>query len=247
MTARKAAIGLCMICALLVSAFAASGASAAATAYTCAKGGGAKDFSDSTCKTSVTAGTGEYGHVEIPANTRTKITGESTGNSILKATTAGVTLELTSTALDAEEAGSGEPAFMENREVGGVMEAFGEGRIKYTNVTANHSCLINGAATATLITNRLKATTTSTSSLTFEPATPPKFIEFTLTGCAISALNKTWTVEGSVTGQVNGGSTTFTHATVTGEKTLKSNGSIISGLEGVLDILGENGNHLTLT
>ena len=103
---------------------------------------------------------------------------------------------------------------------------------QFTNLTANHSCLINGAATATLVTNRLKATMISTTSLTFESAARPKFIEFTLSGCAISALNKTWTVEGSLIGQVNGARTAFTHATVTGGKALRENGSIIAGLEG---------------
>jgi len=241
MTARKAAIGLCMICALLVAAVTASGASAATTAYTCVPHAGGP--LNGTCSG---AGT-EAEHVEVPPNTKTNITGESTGNSILKATTAGVTLELTSTALDAEEAGPGEPAFMENREVGGVMEAWGEGKIKYTNVTANHNCLINGAATATLITNRLKATTTNKATLTFEPAAPPTFISFTLSGCAISALNKTWTVEGSVTGEVEGVTTVFKHTKTTEAKTLKANTSITAGLEGNLDIIGQNGNHLSLT
>src|SRR6185312_13389525 len=116
MTARKAAIGLCMICALLVAAVTASGAGAATTAYTCVPHVGGP--LNGTCSGAGAAAE----HVEVPPNTKTNISAQSTGNITLKATTAGVTVEITATALDAEEAGPGEPAFMENREVGGVME-----------------------------------------------------------------------------------------------------------------------------
>ncbi len=213
MTARKTVIGLCMICAMLVSAVAASGASASAATAVTSPGG---TFAGST-----------------------SITGESEGSSILKATTAGVAVELTSTALE----GTGT---MTNTETGGVMEAAGTGTIKYLNVTANHSCLVNGAASGSVTTALLKAHSLSTTELKFEPNSGSEFASFTLSGCAIAALNKTWTISGSVVGTVSGTKTTFTHAGTTAQGTLKANGSIAAGLEGVLKIKGENGNGLAL-
>jgi len=213
MTARKTIIGLCMICAMLVSAIAASGASASSA-------------------TAVTAGGTTF-------TGSTSITGESEGNSILKATTGGVTVELVSTALE----GSGS---MANSETGGVMEASGTGTIKYLNVSANHSCLVNGAASSSVTTNLLHAHSLSTTQLKFEPNSGTTFAEFSLSSCAISALNKTWIISGSVIGTVNGAKTEFTHEGTTGQGTLKANTSIPAGLAGILKIKGENGNGLEL-
>src|SRR5262245_34707505 len=84
--ARRSAVGLSLICALVFCALAAQGASAAegknTTAYECVKGGGSKDFSDAHCDNNVGAGKGEYGHVVLPLNEKItlSITNEKTKN-----------------------------------------------------------------------------------------------------------------------------------------------------------------------
>jgi len=232
---------------MLFSAFAAQAAHANtnATSWDCQHFEEEKtQFQESRCTSN--SSFGHWEKVQTSAGVKREITGESEGNTVLKATTGGVAVELTSTALDAEAAGVGEPAFVENREVGGVMESWGEGKIKYTNVTANHSCLVNGAASATIITERLKAHTLSTTELKFEPAAGSTFASFTLSSCAISALNKTWTISGSVVGTVNGDKTVFTHEGTTGQGTLKANTSIPAGIAGVLLIEDATGGSLSL-
>ena len=79
MTGRRAVIGLSLLGALLVCAFAAQSASANVattskriTAVTCVKGGGLKDFSKTHCDPgdTVEAGKGEFGHVAINGETK---------------------------------------------------------------------------------------------------------------------------------------------------------------------------------
>jgi hypothetical protein len=97
MIGRKAAvIGLALLSALLVCAFAAQGASAAAgvntTAYTCVSSGGEtnKDFSDAHCDNTVTPGTGKFEHLKIGLNTTTEleVTNEKTAENTTKSTIA---------------------------------------------------------------------------------------------------------------------------------------------------------------
>jgi hypothetical protein len=77
MTGRTRAIaGACLLCALLVSAFAAQSASAVTkgtTAFTC-KETGTGDFKDAHCKEGVSPGTGSFKHVEVAKDTTTHIT-----------------------------------------------------------------------------------------------------------------------------------------------------------------------------
>jgi hypothetical protein len=118
----RSMFGVLVVLALALSAVAAQGASAAEnTAYTCAPGG--TQFSNATC---TTAGTG-FGHVVVPVNTSTAITGTG-GTTKLASTISGVAVELQSTSLDASGA-------MENTVVGGEMLARGTGTITYTGVT----------------------------------------------------------------------------------------------------------------
>jgi hypothetical protein len=88
MIGRRAAIGLSLLSALVVCAFIAQAASAAkatnTTAFTCVKGGGAKDFADAHCDKNVGEGKGEYGHVAIPLGEKTE--GETTNKSVTEET-----------------------------------------------------------------------------------------------------------------------------------------------------------------
>jgi len=193
---------------------------------------------DKKCKTeALEAGkSGQWGHLQIPEGP-TLNTFESEGNTVLKATTGGVTITLTSSSLE----GSGE---IENA-TGGEIK--GTGTITYLGVAANHSCLVNGSATSSITTKLLKETGVSTTELKFEPNSGSTIAEFTLSSCAISALNKTWVISGVVVGTFNGAEVEFSHAGTTTQGTLKANTSIAAGLEGGLLIVGANGNLLAVT
>jgi len=216
MTARRTSFVVGMICAMLVAAVVASDASASSA-------------------TAVTSPGGAFTGV-------TNITGESEGNSIFKATTGGVAIELTATAVEITPISLFQPPFLENTEFGGVMEAQAEGSLKFLHVSANHSCKVNGGSTGTITTQALEAVTRSTTELRFEPVFIPEIASFELSGCAISPLNKKWEISGSVVGTVNGTKIEFTHAGTTAQSTLKFNSSINAGFAGILKIRGQNGN-----
>src|SRR4029077_380537 len=87
MIGHRAIAGLSLLSALLFCALAAQGASAAehtsenTTAFTCVAGGGKLDFKDAHCDTTVTPGTGSFGHELIPAGkTEIEITNKNTAN-----------------------------------------------------------------------------------------------------------------------------------------------------------------------
>ncbi len=107
MIGHRTAIGLSLLGALLICAFAAQSASAAeaknTTAVTCVKGAGNKDFKDAHCDEKVAEGTGEFGHVAIANGVETEIettnakTAEKTTkstNATLKGTLAGAVLHI---------------------------------------------------------------------------------------------------------------------------------------------------------
>src|SRR5882757_8683545 len=75
MIGRRSVIGLAVLCALVVGAFAAAGASAEQRAYTCTPEAGVKDYAtaDQHCVTNIGSGGGR-GHTLI-STAGTKITG----------------------------------------------------------------------------------------------------------------------------------------------------------------------------
>jgi hypothetical protein len=254
MTGRRAIFGLCIACALLVSAVAAQGASAATTAFTCAKGAPKATWSDAHCTSTVS--TLEYGHVLVTK--KTTITGASgtkfEGKQRLKATINGIVTELVATGVS----GTGT---MENTELGGVggeMAAKGTGTITYTGVTvakpAEKGCKVRevgGEGKEEMVTTQtLAAQTTNEMGLKFTPAVGTLFAKFKLEGCkgteALEGLNKEYEVTGSIIGTPEGGETVSTHAGTTAQETLFV-GPNKAGLEGSLTIKGENGNALTVT
>src|ERR1700712_4429869 len=99
MNGRKAIVGLCMACALLVSAFAAQSAAAAqtgTTAFTCSEGATTKPWSNPHCNGTRTTET--WGHVKINPDIITELSGASgTSKPVqkLKATINGIVTELT--------------------------------------------------------------------------------------------------------------------------------------------------------
>lgn len=251
MNGRRAIGGLCMLCALLVSAIAAQGASAAGTtAHTCAKTvpPSLGVFTEDHCRTQVQPAQNLWAHVSIPNNTTTTLRGSAAGQTKLKATIGGIATELVANTLS----GTGS---MENKEAGGEMFASGTGTITYTEVAvaspAGKGCKVstdNGGVAGEeglVHTNTLKATTQGQGEfLKFEPNEGEVFATFIISGCtgsaALEALNKTYTVTGSVKGVPTGATTKFTHAETTTQGNLKLNGSIKAGIEGDLELEGED-------
>jgi hypothetical protein len=130
----RTVVGFVLLSALLVCAFTAQGASAAVakntTAFTCVKGGGAGDFKDAHCNEKVTAGTGEYGHVEIKVGEETKVSFTNAGTAgatkeatpaILKVTLFGVKVEIVCTKV------TGEGTFRNEEPAPGVHTGKGTG------------------------------------------------------------------------------------------------------------------------
>ncbi len=147
MIGHRAVIGLALLSALLVCAFAAQSASAAfvpavnTTAFTCVPGGGKLDFKDAHCDEKVPDGTGSFGHVLIPAGETTiSITNAKTANAtttaepaVLKMVLGGVASEITATTLTGEGFILNEeiPAGSKNHQVTGTVTT------KYTGITIN--------------------------------------------------------------------------------------------------------------
>jgi hypothetical protein len=236
MNGRKAIASVCMLCALLLSAVAAEGASAAGTTgYTCVKGKGT--LRGEHCLTSGGA-PAEYGHVAVPINTTTEgtVTNEKTGgekvNGKLKATIAGAAITLTATGAIGNGWGT-------NAEEGGEMYGHGEGTTTFTGVTATGGCKIftdSGAGKGeegVIHTEPLKATSKGHGdSGKLEPKEGTVFARFTLEGCTNSGINGTYTVTGSIKPTVIAGSTvSYTHTNTTEQNTLKLNGTIKAGIE----------------
>jgi hypothetical protein len=246
MIGRKTVIGLTMLCALLVSAFAAQSASAvASTAHTCKLGGtgttNAATFSDEHCKVKAAGQTGAYKHIGIAPSTTTEIIGTDVttaparSGATLKATVAGSAIELVAK----EVHGTGS---MENL-AAPEMQAAGFGEIKYTNVTENLlGCKVTGkpGGAGVVETKKLAASTLGAGmGLKFTPQEGTLFAELELTECIIGPI--TIKVFGSVLGATNGATTTTVHNTITGEKSLRLQNATtgpIAGIDGTLTISG---------
>jgi hypothetical protein len=261
MNGRRAVFALCMACALLVSAFVASGAQGVANAVTCkpvTKNPNTKGFSDTRCKSpsenksNPAEDNVKAEHIDITQ--ATSIGGEPgesfSGQQTLRATINGINTELRTTSVT----GSGElEKFDETIE--------GTGTITYTGVEvvapAGKGCKVytdNGGSKGeegVVHTEKLKGSTSSPSELKFTPASGETFAAFIIDGCtgteALEGLNKTYSVTGSLIGKVTGAETSSTHSEITTQNTLKLNGSIKSGLNGSLTINGPTGIHIALT
>ncbi len=248
MTGRRAIVGLCMLCALVFSAFAAQSASATTTLFTCkkspAKPTGEK-FSGAHCKKSDTSPTGEWRHEEVPVNTTTEITGtteDTSGNltpSQLHSVVSGVEVELESASAHILPELGGVKSWIENRISGKEHYYFGEAWVRYTGVKvlkpAGKGCKVVGEE---VTTNKLKFTSEGQGENTkFEPAAGTVFAEFTVEGCTIAALNGKYEVKGSVRGQPDGATINFSRTTTTAEKTLTLRGQV-AGLASSVTVKG---------
>ncbi|HUB99003.1 MAG TPA: hypothetical protein VMS11_04175 [Solirubrobacterales bacterium] len=206
MIGRRAVVGVCMLCALLVSAFAAQSASAVTkgtTAFTCAKVAQpgvktTKGFSDEHCTKPTENNEKElekvkFEHVEIAQDvtTHAKLTNEKTANEtteaepgLLKATVATIPIELKATGVASTSGG-----WLENKKVEVEKEkfehySFGEGQINFTGVTVvtpKNCKVVSALGEGVVETTQLVATTKGQGDfLKFEPKAGPAtaFAEF---------------------------------------------------------------------
>ena len=226
MTGRRAISGLCMLSVLMISTIAVQGASAAGTTLvTCEKvAPPAGEFADGHCK--VPSPGGEYKHITVgPDRTVGAIDNTTTGsersNVVLKATVAGLGVQLEAKKVSAT-------GTLENKEEGAEMWAQGEtsaAGIVFEEVTANLGCSVTGlpGGAGKVETAQVKASTKGQGdSLKFEPSSGTKFAEFELSGAGCPAAVKgKYPVFGSATCIPNGATCTFTHTEITTKKSLR--------------------------
>ncbi|HEX6666681.1 MAG TPA: hypothetical protein VF081_08815 [Solirubrobacterales bacterium] len=257
MNRHKAIVGLCMLCALLFSAFAAQSASAitGTTAFTCKKNAAPEDRRGEHCLNEGTAPK-EYGHVPIAENTTTELiasnakTLNNTAESSvikLRLTVAGIPVELQATGLS----GSG---WIENKKAAsGEHYSHTKGTTTFTGVTVTEpkerGCKVythkeDGSGNpgeegevGVIHTKELTGTTEGQGdNFKFTPAAGEVFANFWLTCTTkVEACEGTWSIVGSVKGQPNGTTSTLNHATTTAENTLKGRGAK-AGFDGNLTI-----------
>lgn len=263
MSGRRAIIGLCMLCALAISAFAAQSASAVVvgtTAFTCKVPTGSdptpvgKPFSKGHCKDkegeSDTSESGTFRHVPFAEKTTTdlKVTGEGTGantnvtaKQLFQTTVGGVGVKL-----------EGEVSAIQ----GGLENLSESGKhfihvhnliLKYTGVEEKTlGCKVTGLPKKEVGVIETKELTAKTLPEGHEVQFIPEnaeglFAEFELTekaGCP--GVIK---VFGTLKGQLNGATITSTEAGVTAEKSLRVNNKTlgpVAGYEGTATISGKD-------
>jgi hypothetical protein len=251
MSKPRTAIGLCMLCALVFSAFAAQSAFAASkgtTAFTCVKGQGT--LRGEHCL-STGAAAAEYGHVAIAENATTELSGtngktanETTESSVarFKETIAGVELELSATG------GEGSGTLVNKKDATtGEHYAEGSGTLAFTGVVVTKpikGCRVYTDETkgveGVVDTKPLKATTKGQGdSIKFEPGSGVTFATFFIAGCSpsIPAIEGIWEITGSLKCPIAGATASCTHAEVTAANTLKGKGNK-AGLEGSVTLSG---------
>jgi hypothetical protein len=259
MNGRRAIVGLCMLCALLFSAFAAQSASAASngtTIFTCVKGAPVKDFVKEHCKAG-DVGTKEYGHVAVAAETTTelelsneKVDAATTGpvGSVFQETLAGAELELTSpkvTGTGGSITNKVDPVTGEHYFEGTALYHYAEVKVpkpkeKGCDVYTDNEAKEKGAKG--VVDVHLKFTTKGQGDfIKFEPATGTAFATF-FVECTTklgAPLEGTWEITGSVKCPVNGATILCTHAEVTTQNTLKGKGGK-AGIEGPITVSGRD-------
>ncbi len=247
MTSRRAIVGLCMLCALAISAIAAQSASAlvGTTTVTCKKPVtgdtiiGDTVFSKEHC-TKEDEGSGEFRHVVFGPKTPTTFTATNDTTGIrspvfLHSVQAGVVEELEATEVN----GSGT---LENKEEGGEAYIQATGTLTYTGVSvikpAGKGCKVKGEKVET---KEITATTKGQEmAMKFTPASGEVFASFEIEGCSIGALNGLYEVKGSVTSSsINGATTKFEPNPTTELGTLKVRGQK-AGLSGTLTEKGKD-------
>ncbi|HEX6666851.1 MAG TPA: hypothetical protein VF081_09680 [Solirubrobacterales bacterium] len=253
MNKHRTIAGLCMLCALLVSAFAAQSAVAISgtTAFTCVKGGGDKSLRGEHCLTTGEAAK-EYGHVAIAQDKQTEMiaTNSQTANNTassslirLKSTIGGVPVEFTA-------AGITGVGWLENKvAANGEHYTHSKGTITFTGVEVKSpsGCQVtthkeDGSGSeegevGVIHTRELTGTTEGQGDLfKYGAADGGAYANFWLTcGGKFPACEGTVQITGNVKATPVGATSTLSHEATTVQNTLKVKGTK-AGVEGALTI-----------
>ena len=237
MNGRRAIVGLCLLCAMAFSAFAAQSAMAAkgTTLFTCVEGG-TKDFANADCN--VQPGT-KFGHVEVAQDLTTHTKYVSTTTPKFKSTVAGTAFTLESTMLT----GTGSCFNRLNGKEHWIQCS--KIKLTYDEVTVSPtSCGVTGlpGGPGMIETKTLKATTqTELMALKLEPEAGTVVAEWEWTGATCPFVGSgTAKVVGSITCVPAGAELVCSHAEVTAAKTLRlgSAAGPIAGYEGKTTVTG---------
>lgn len=232
------AIGIAVLCTVVLGAFAAGTASAEDRAYTCSEKAGTKSFSDAHC---VKAEGSKYGH-ELIKVAETSVTGTNAQTASetavaavtkLSGTITGVATEVQCTAV----AGTGT---LTNDSTEPGLSVSGQGTIEYSGCTvakpAEKGCKVSGGAVKT---NEVSATTLgqATGKVKVSPTSGTTFASVKIESCSIEALNATFPVTGSLIAAASGATLSTTHTGITEQNTFKFGGQK-AGIEGALTVKG---------
>ncbi len=257
MTGHRTIVGLCMLCALALSAIAAQGASAATngtTVFTCKEPGpgditiGTAFTTNSHCKDTDTNAAEKFRHVEVPEKTKTEITGttENTAgeptSSSLHSVISGVEIEFTfPLGHILYENAAKEKSWLTNAKdpTTGEHYVHGEATLTFTEPfikkPAGKGCKVKGAD---LTFNKVKFTSKGQGdAIKFEPAIGTVFTTFEIEGCSIAALNGVYEIKGSIIGEPDGATLNFDRTKTTAQKTFTLRGQAC-GLSSSLTIKG---------
>ena len=245
MHGRRVAVRLGMLCALLVSAFAAQGALGATkgtTAFTCKETGAGGGFTKAHCKTADT-GSGNFSHVAIPPSTTTEVTasnestgGEFTSSQLMFAfgdTMTGVATTVTGSGVltNTVDPSTGEHYIQ------------GEGSLTYSGISEiEKGCQ---AYTDTAGKEKGEKGVVHTSNLVFTTKGQGDFIKISpkegtvfataiLSGCPLEALNGTYQWVGSIKCPIDGATILCDKDEILAAKTMRVNSATgpVAGLFG---------------
>lgn len=239
MSARRAIVGVCMACALLVSAIAAQGASAAGTtAFTCkSESIAGAGFSKAHCKAADAVASGaKFVHVEIPAGTNTEISAtnanvgaetKTTEPAKLSVTVAGATVTITCKKVSATGT---------QKNIAGLpMSITGTTEVKYTECSvAPSTCTVTEPIVANAnVASSHTGTGEKEKALTFTGSGASNLfttITFSGAGCPLVG---SFPITGKAVGRVDGATITFNK----GEDELKL-GANAADLQSVITVSG---------
>jgi hypothetical protein len=197
---------LAVLCALMLCALGASGASAAGgtTLVTCKKGGTTLDFSRAHCASAdkVPLGTGTFSHFKVEKGVATTITGTNAGtknetkeaaSAVLISTLGFVRSEIICTTVSSTGETENQEPSSENHKIIGKNIV-----ITYTGCTVpiplGQECKVKEGK---ITTNSLKSESVE-DTLVFTPTTGTSFTTINIEGCKTAALNGPKNVTGTV-------------------------------------------------
>lgn len=227
MTARRFVVGLCVLCWLSLSMFAAQGAVAAikgTTMFTCKKAAGGAGFSKEHCKSADTVGSGaSFQHLAVAQDTQTevRVTNEGTEGiktpATLRTTISGIEIELQATST----LGQGVSTNKLDPSTGDHF-IHGTGSTTYEGVTVIKpaGCAVESAS---IVTKELTGTSLGQGMAgKLQPAAGTTAAEFNIIGGSCpEAIKGTYKVTGSITCSGDGSTVICTHAATTEQGTLK--------------------------